>query len=74
MIYCIVMNQCRAPAALGAETFGEHFHDAVEFFAREISIRPGGADEFKESGFIPILAGRRRNCLLGKNVKRLLWD
>ena len=41
MINRIVMNQCRAPAALGAETFGEHFHDAVEFVTSKISIRPG---------------------------------
>src|SRR4029453_8826133 len=41
MIDGIMMNQSRPPAALGAETFSEHFHYAVELFASEIAIRPG---------------------------------
>ena len=56
MIHGIVMNQRCAPATLGAKTFGKHFHDAVEFFAREISIRPGGTGKVEELSFIPIFS------------------
>ena len=70
MIDCIVMNQRRAPAALGAETFSQHFHYAVEFFASEIAIRPGRTDQVEGLVFIPILSGRRGDNLLCQNIER----
>ena len=48
MIDGVVMNQRSSPAAFGAETFGQHFDHAIEFIPGEISIRPGGADEFEK--------------------------
>jgi hypothetical protein len=41
MIDRVMMNQCRAPSALCAETFGKHCHNLVELAAREIAVRPG---------------------------------
>ena len=71
MIDCIVMNQRRASAALGAETFGKHFHYAVEFFAGDIAIWPGRTDKLEELIFIPILGGSRGDNLLGQDIQRL---
>src|SRR6266513_191171 len=74
MIDCIMMDQRRAPAALGAETFCEHFHYAVEFFASEISIRPGRTDKLEELIFIPIFSGRCSDNLLGQDIQRFFGN
>jgi hypothetical protein len=71
MIYGIVMNQCRASPALGAKTIGEHLDDAVEFFARQISIGPRRTNELEERIFIPIFGGSGGDDLLGENIQRL---
>ena len=74
MIHGIVMNQRRAPAALGAKAFGQHFYDVVELLAREISIWPGRTSEVKELIFIPILTGSSGDGLLSQHIQRLFWN
>ena len=70
VIHGVMMNQRGAPAAFGAETFGQHFYDALEFCPREISIGPGGTSEFKKFRFVPILAGSCGDNLLRENIER----
>ena len=41
MVYGVMMNQRRTPAAFRAETFGQHFNNLVELVAGQISIWPG---------------------------------
>src|SRR5437868_8155129 len=70
MIDRVVMDQRRAPSAVRAETFREHFDDAVEFFAQKISVGPGRANEIEQLLFIPIFRRTRSDDLLGQNVER----
>ena len=74
MIDGVVMNQRGASAAFGAETFGQHFHDAVEFFAREIAIRIGRAHKLEQIVLVPILGRTGSDDLLGEDVERFFGN
>src|SRR5256885_1995921 len=71
MIHGVVMNQRRAPAAFGAETFSQHLDYAVEFVATQISIRPGHTNSFEQYVLVQILSRARRDNLLRQNIERL---
>ena len=41
MINRVMMNQCRTPSTLCAESFRQHLNNLLELVAREIAVRPG---------------------------------
>src|SRR6266699_5054281 len=70
----VMMNQCRAPPTLCAETFGKHCHNLVELSAREIAVRPGRTDELEELVFIPIFRRSCGNDLLREYIQRFFGN
>src|SRR5208282_6117291 len=48
VVYCVVMNQCAAPAATGGEAFGQHADDGGKIGARQSAIGRGAAHQCEE--------------------------
>src|SRR5262245_1236668 len=69
-----MMKQCRAPATLRAETFGERRHNLIDLIAGEVAVRPGRTNELEEFILIPIFRRSCSNDLLREHIQRFFGN
>ena len=74
MVDGVVMDQRAAPAAPGAEAFGQHADHGREILARQRAVRPGAADQRIQLVLVPFARRDLGDDLLRQHVERLLGD
>ena len=74
MVYGVVMDQRAAPAAAGAEAFGQHADDRGKILARQCAIGPSAAEQREEVVLAPFPRCHFGDDLLRQHVERLFGN
>ena len=74
MVHRVMMDESGTPAPFGAEPFGQHAQYIVKFFASQIAIGPGRAQQIEQFVLLPVLGCGTGNDLLSEHVERFLGN